>query len=309
MSTKIYNGYVLPPMSFYDLQRFINKLREKLIPIKDKLILEAVARQVVSNFDDLVFSNLTEDNWFYRFAEARAKVDGQFTDGYKKNILDNSLMYSVREKVSRSFETIYKTNRRDPEYDFQFSASFIGGKNKTYVTIYCERKEYEQVWESMKGVTPYPYWDNTDHPEELTYREWRARGREWDKVLIGNNGPGLIGLNFNLMDEKHLSLFGIDYSEVIGAMSSVDKRAKKIARQIAENEVYVRIKKEFPEKYEHGYAAFFEAARFDSGTKEGIDLFNKYYDEYLPKISEITPEILKMNFKMLKENYGTTSVK
>ena len=230
MSTKIYNGYALPPMSFYDLQKFINKLREKLLPIKEKLILEAVARQIMSNFDDLVFSKLTEDNWFYRFAEDRAKVDGKFPDSYRKNILENFLMYSVKEKVSRSFENIYRTNRRDPEYDFQFSAILIGGKDKTYVTIYCERKEYEHVWESMKGVIPYPYWDNTDHPEELTYRQWKARGREWDKAL-GNSGPGLVGLNFNLMDEKYLSLFGIDSNKVLGVMSSVDKRAKKIARQ------------------------------------------------------------------------------
>ena len=31
----------------------------------------------------------------------------------------------------------------------------------------------------------YCYWNNTDHPEELTYRQWSQRGKTWDKICTG----------------------------------------------------------------------------------------------------------------------------
>lgn len=33
---------------------------------------------------------------------------------------------------------------------------------------------------NVKGVTPYPYWDNSDRPRNISKREWDRRGRIWD---------------------------------------------------------------------------------------------------------------------------------
>lgn len=33
-----------------------------------------------------------------------------------------------------------------------------------------------------EGVQDYCYWDNVDEPEGITYRQWKARGKNWDAI-------------------------------------------------------------------------------------------------------------------------------
>lgn len=43
--------------------------------------------------------------------------------------------------------------------------------------------DWEAVLKDAPGTIPYPYFNNTDRPEEFTREEWDARGEEWDEAL------------------------------------------------------------------------------------------------------------------------------
>ena len=57
--------------------------------------------------------------------------------------------------------------------------------NKAYVIPYGEYWILKD-FEVPEKVEDYSYWNNTDHPEGISYRQWEARGKTWDKVCLGN---------------------------------------------------------------------------------------------------------------------------
>lgn len=46
--------------------------------------------------------------------------------------------------------------------------------------------EEKNIFKELK-ITEYSYWNNTDCPEDITYKEWEKRKLHWDNAL-GNDG-------------------------------------------------------------------------------------------------------------------------
>ena len=40
------------------------------------------------------------------------------------------------------------------------------------------------TFEAPEWVEDYPYWDNTDRPNDIPASTWRQRGRNWDRVVL-----------------------------------------------------------------------------------------------------------------------------
>lgn len=309
MSTKLYDGYILPAKSCYQLQNFIDKLREKLLPIKDQLVLQQIALHVEEEIDNIVFNpDRNQKGFVYTFRSSRHKKRDEEPSEYEINrILETPLVSLAKGKVSDSFEDIYQTNHRDPSHDFQFTVAFIGSKTKTYAVLYTERSEYRKIWEEMKGVKYYPYWNNTDPLEGVTWGQWKKRGREWDKVLKGFSGPGLVGVTMNLLDERYLSMWDYSVESILSHMRSRETRIEKVAFNKALSIIMERLLKEDPKKYGDKYSCslYFDSRDFIKKTEEGKELKEKMLQEVAPRVVDITEETLEMNFSQLKEKYGT----
>lgn len=71
--------------------------------------------------------------------------------------------------------------RRDPEIDLRFEFVVFPQKKGLLGLAYAEHKEYLKLLED-RGWEEYPYWDNTDEPEGIPIKEWKARGLEWAKA-------------------------------------------------------------------------------------------------------------------------------
>lgn len=101
---------------------------------------------------------------------------------------------------------IARTGVRNPRLDFQCEVSVLcdpDDDEHLYALLFTERDAYRQAWLSIPGVDPWPYWNNTDRPDELTEAEWDTRRSTWDRVLPANSAPAKVGWSWSLLPSGH----------------------------------------------------------------------------------------------------------
>lgn len=174
MSTKLFNGYYIDLCTLQELQDFSMRLRAEM---KSKL-------------EELYAKKLLELSTYYHDKKYVCKP---YTPQKYCPLL------SAKWKIDERFYNIEKTNTRDPEYDFGFDATFIPTKDKILTLIYTEQSECIKVFESFPNVHPYPYYNNTDKPDNISNDEWEARGAEWDNALEPYDIPALQGFSIKCL--------------------------------------------------------------------------------------------------------------
>lgn len=303
MSTKIYNGYILPALSSYELKQLLDNLRTQLEVAKDELISTKIAEDFIYSFDSIWLGKITEDNFVSEF---RSKMHSDFkksdsiSDYERKSLLTNSLFYLQRRQIEEEHYEIWKTNRRNPEYDFQFSVCFMPTEEKIFVTLYAEQKRFQEIWENIEGVEFYPYWDNTDPMEGFTYEEWSERGEEWGRVLNDFNDPPILaGLSWQLLRDQFIYVHGFTVDKIIKYLPSFEKRVKDKAYGMAVKEVHTKLKEkvsqsEHPEDVDK-FELYIRAERFIVEEEEGKLLFEAC-KERVSKL--IKPEFSEEDFQL-----------
>ena len=296
MSTKIYNGYILPKMSAYDLRQFTIKLREKLYPVALKLMISKIAEKCAINIDDVVTGKIEQKHYVHRFKD---------TCDDEKRLLERPIISNVEDDVEYRFEQIYITSGRNPSYDFQFEISFAPEKNKTFVLIYTEQKNYEDIFKRMKGVKSYPYWDNTDPPKNVSYKNWKKRGKEWDNALK-DSAPCNYGLSWKLLNEKYPPFYTIENKDILKRIPDIEWRSKRLA----EEKITSLKMKEYQEKNNitieqiresNSLSGYFEARDYLRKTEEGKKHLGELSGEISKTLPEITEEVIKLNYIQLSE--------
>jgi hypothetical protein len=66
-----------------------------------------------------------------------------------------------------------------------------------YLKVFSESKEYAAAISSIEGVEDFSYWNNTDHPGDLTADLWQARAATWERLLPGAGVPAERGLRYS----------------------------------------------------------------------------------------------------------------
>ncbi|MEX0930979.1 MAG: hypothetical protein WDZ68_01660 [Candidatus Paceibacterota bacterium] len=64
--------------------------------------------------------------------------------------------------------------------------------------LFCEKKDLTIAWRSSDEVEWFPYWNNTDKPDDLTDEQWDERGRIWDAAIKPYRPPSECSINANL---------------------------------------------------------------------------------------------------------------
>ena len=180
MSTKLHHGWRLRlgggPTA---VPRFVSKARAALLPTYQNLWQRAAVAGAVSVVDANRLGLPIE--WL---------PDQKF----------GSPLFEMGQWLDRQ-HTGDRTQRR---IDFGFEAVFLAdpaNEQWVYALVYTDQEPYREVWQRLPGVSSYPYWDNTDPPDDVTDHEWRQRRDVWDRV-VGWDAPAVRGVTWTLLGDQ-----------------------------------------------------------------------------------------------------------
>lgn len=121
-----------------------------------------------------------------------------FLPAYRKFQLDETAKYvrrifrAAKQKVNeKSLKTFLAEAQRaselktvDPcDIDSKLNVWF----HKSYAYAIPVGGQRNDDFKTPRGVEEYPYWNNTDRPDDVSAQAWRARERTWDAVCLGGN--------------------------------------------------------------------------------------------------------------------------
>lgn len=207
MSTKLYNGYRLPMMSIPELHKLIMDLRTKLGEEAKKIQCQRLANVAYESFDSLQMG----------YGAGRLK---ESYDKNKEKFNPMAAAFMLWLDRSHKLET---SHHRDPEYDLGFEICLMPIRDHILVTVYTETQELTNIWEQTPGVEPYPYWNNTDPPDDMSEEEWDKRRDDWNEALPGIGVPARCGFCCELtFDDLPV------YQDVVANAPTFEDRIKRV---------------------------------------------------------------------------------
>lgn len=230
MSTRIYNGYVLPSMTLNQLSEFNKDLTRQVRSKVDELVAIAAGDLIASYIDD----------WTMRF--------------HFKKVTEDELP-STRSVLSEAYDFLRKRHREimledanDPRYDFGFSVVYLPMKKKILAMLFTSQDELKDIWLKMKGVSEYAYYNNSDQPDGITDKQWEKRGKDWDSVLEEfNYVPSAAGFITEPIDKNYI-LGPLDMNSVIAKIPLINRRLSDSTDIVCFDRWYESIgSKEYPE--------------------------------------------------------------
>jgi len=141
--------------------------------------------------------------------DLKDKKSAQQLRAYKKKIkpfLSPSEKNDSRSK-SDHFQTIFDLlymedhlKEKDDEWRSQNECSVTllhnPIRNENYLLFYGSR-EFQKVFENFSEIEEFGYWDNSDHPDNLTEEEWDDRGAAWNEAADLDLPMGIQGFLIN----------------------------------------------------------------------------------------------------------------
>lgn len=94
------------------------------------------------------------------------------------------IMQSIRwDKVQEAVKKASASSQRDPLFCIDCGVSlWINGR---YAYVIPNGEEFTRKGiKYPKWVEEYAYWDNSDPPEHIPYKQWKMRGKAWDRVCL-----------------------------------------------------------------------------------------------------------------------------
>jgi hypothetical protein len=202
MSTKIYNGYVLPNMNLLELNAFGKNLGIAIRKIKEDEVCKELARLMIHKFDEKTLN-----------PDQQSKKESYLFKAWDD-------MQSVANKAKGSSSNDYSF------WDYSSSVVFIPLNDKIlalFYSYYAGRK-FKNYWESLTEVKDYHYQDQSDSPEDVSEADLNQRKLDWDLALPDSSPvPTHNGLVFELSDHD---IPHIDFSKIKSQFPSLAMRAK-----------------------------------------------------------------------------------
>lgn len=210
MSTKIYNGYVLPKQSMEELLVFCKDMGNRMKEKKQNIIIKTLATMIIHMLDS-TSAGLAD----------KVKL-GEKALG--KSLYGNALE-SLRSRIDKrnKFE-------RDPQFDFGCNIMLFPMEDKVLCLLYCEHSELEKIWN--ENVQEYHYQNQTDKPDEISNEEWEQRRKDWNEALGGDGWGRPIdnGFKFTFTDEEVSYPYPV-IEEVIAELPSFEERLAEISKE------------------------------------------------------------------------------
>lgn len=267
MSTKLYNGYRLERVrTLAQLDHVIRPFREKARALLDQEYLKVVAQRVTEIVDILAVH-----------PERRGEL-----------LKDNRhpLTFAWRE-VDERRRKIEKTGMRDPVCDFECEICILVSGHFTLALLYTEREAVRKLWEKQPKVKPYPYWNNTDRPEDVSTQEWSRRRAVWDRALPGVGVPATNGYTTSVVGK-----YGNPSPMTSTILPLIPDLASRVAFRAQEEAVERRLNGRSG-RPDQMYRMASEATHWLREDAEGIAFLKTVTDEVRAKLKpELTKEDL-----------------
>jgi hypothetical protein len=168
MSTKIYYAWRIPRSK---LNEFTDIIREATWA----WLLERIDGWMAAVSDEAVQQRLDEEH------EARLKLyeDKDVPWYVQKGEVSPATRWRFLEQEIIEACTDARKRYHDSDASFNF---WVRGRH-VYIIPYGKAvlPDDKPDW-----IQDYSYWDNSDHPDGITYRQWEARGVMWHKVCLDN---------------------------------------------------------------------------------------------------------------------------
>ncbi len=161
MSTKIYHGCALPRMELDDLFQFFKTFSVKAQALRKRLVIKRAANIAAETLDKRAL--------------------------YTKHLTGTDTALRIAIDTLHRIEKLL--GQGNP--DFKIYGCTIGWAptpTRILALPFCDGNEMVDLWYQQPGVEPWGYWDNTDPPEDVSLKEFKARGKEWD-VALGHKPP------------------------------------------------------------------------------------------------------------------------
>jgi hypothetical protein len=172
VSTKIHNGYMLPMLSLQKLTARLIDFHGRAQQKANDLFALRVVADAVEQIDREQLG--LEPSWYF----INSRLERRHIWGPQ-----TSVVFEAEQFVRARHRSVYASGKRDPRYDFGCQVCVIPAKDRVLAMLYTEQEVLEAEWEATPGVTPFPYWDNTDPPGGMSDEAWEARGRIWDAAI------------------------------------------------------------------------------------------------------------------------------
>lgn len=172
MSTKLYEAYKLPKMEMNQFFSMVEKIKAEVNDLQLKIYKQSFIARALLIYDfktihpdaKVVYEKKSED-YSYRSEEMTGR----------------GIMTSVMELEWRL------AKRKDKMNMFYFHVDFMFYRGRIYAIPRTMNSDYTKIFKKHAKAEEYGYWNNTDHPEELTQAQWNAREKEWNKVFGDSN--------------------------------------------------------------------------------------------------------------------------
>lgn len=228
MSTKIYHGYRLDPLSLEALHAWLQAFQTSIQGVRRGLQRKRLAQLVTAAID------------WCALAPSLDAVDGYLSGLFPAHqIPDDRLTWSLlalmQQVMVRRQRAVRETLQRAPEDDFDCSVTVIPHNGQLYALFFAEQPAYHRLWRRQRVVHPFPYWDNHDRMPSVSRKAWKARGALW-KAILGSDPPAQRGLTMTLTP----LLAGLDSSRFL--FRSAPRRGVRVAHWAKERccTAYVR---------------------------------------------------------------------
>lgn len=201
MSTKIFNGYRIRSRDFGEVHKIVSAFKEVARPLLLNRYYQVMADQCARVCDALAL--------------------GKFSPN--EDTRGQSVISFCSSLVTKAYFDIYRSDRRNPLFDFDAQLTLVPSGDSTLVLFYCEafNESVVEAWKATAGVEYFGYWNNTDRDEACSEEEWEARGAAWDEAL-GRGAPAVVGYTTEI-----LGLYGLPYAGTKEVLSHVQPRHER----------------------------------------------------------------------------------
>ena len=205
MSIKIYHGYQLPNLrTVREVIKWWRDLSDQFKP----LAVKALAKEVGAAAN--------------RAADVFALLEEELTEGFHQD-------WAGKNALAIGYDTV-KERMKFHEHDFRLVVTIFQARGKTLCTLHSSGMAENFFMENSVAV-PFPYWNNTDRPDDMTQAQWNRRANIWEEALLGRSGvPKLEGLGLETESPEGL-LWDVRLKYKNLPCESKTKRAMSLARE------------------------------------------------------------------------------
>ncbi len=318
MSTKIYNGRKLKnkPKNLKEVRDIIFKFKEQAMEYYRNKFYRLLARDAVEIIDNAAIFHTADYDFPHHYDDKIMEKLGQ------QQFSSSTIWGAVENSIGKRAEIFRKQLERGGnffEYEFYCHVIVLPCDDEVFLLLYTQEREIQDMFDAMEEVEEYPYWDNTDQPDGMTWEEWEVRGAEWDKALgddtPGNGVPSQNGFGIDVLAEtlyiKVFKPYGNQdapgpVEETMKHIPEWDKRVSRLTRATLYKE-WVEENKEEMDKADT-YSLYMKMVkRFDQFLVDEVERVEKKKAEISQILNkDITQDDLLIKVDDFVKNNGIT---